>query len=812
MRSGRAAAAIGYVGGGRRRVRVLVATGLLTLLATGSAWAFQALPATPLNDDPAAGIDRTQSVSGTNPTNADVAGGALTAGGVAVPWAIFQQGTPAGGHDQIFVRSFAGGSWTTRGSGTVGGRSSALPTLRASLNFDQAQDGEVPSIDFAGSGRTVPWASWSENTTGAGFGGNNVFASRFDNSGDANEGKWIFGGQGRGTGGGTVPVPSINIHTNQSAQNASLAGGSASDPTAPGPWITWQETDAAPIAGVDQIFAERPIGPGAANCDGVTPAGTVDGSGHVPAVGGFCWQDVGIARTGAGSVDPSLNVDPTRNGIEPDIAFSGTNDSVPWVVWYELNTTHVSGLHNNEMVFAAEGVPDASAIGGFEWIAVGSGLQGTLDTSATNGFGTCAASASNEAQCSLNHDPTQNAEDPQVAAGTMTAGSPTVPWVVWDEPVNGVNQVFAARLIGSGSNARFQIANNGAPISSGTGDSTRAAITFSGATPYVTWRQSVNGVATGSVGHFINAAAPTFVLDEADIPLTPTAQADVREPISSSCTANPFNQDGAACQGGSYGTPFFLFTNGTSPLGLFAGAYQPSSILTGGASSITTSSASVGATVNPAGASVAVHFQYGPTTAYGLSTPAQSSGVANSAVPLSAPLAGLAASAVVHYRAVAVTDFGTFVGADQSFTTASGSASPPGPSSALGHARLNHKRVSGTGVGVKVTCPGTSGARCELHLRLSVRETLRGHHLIAVTARRVHLTHRVVGVGSTSITLDAGDTATVRINLNATGRALLRRYHHLTARFTATQTLVASSRRVASATISFTLPRRHTHR
>ena len=101
----------------------------------------------------------------------------------------------------MFARSFANGAWTTRGNGTVGGRSSASPQFSGSLNFDQGQDGEAPSIDFAGAGRTVPWATWYENTTGTGFGNNNVFASRFDNTGDANQGKWIFAGQSRGNGG-----------------------------------------------------------------------------------------------------------------------------------------------------------------------------------------------------------------------------------------------------------------------------------------------------------------------------------------------------------------------------------------------------------------------------------------------------------------------------------------------------------------------------------------------------------------------------------------------------------------------------------
>ncbi len=527
-----------------------------------------------MNDDLAAGINQNLSVGNEDPTNADVVGGALVAGKPAVPWAIFRQRETNGSSppaDQVFSRSFAAGVWTTRGIGTVGGRSSASPQFRASLNFDQGQDGEAPSIDFAGAGRAVPWATWYENTAGTGFQNNNVFASRFDNTGDANQNKWIFAGQNRGTGGGSVPVPSLNIHTGQDAENPSVAGGSAVDPTKPGPWVTWQETTTSPISGRDQIFVERPIGPGAANCDGVTPAG-IPVNGHVPAIGGFCWQQTGIPRVGPAGADPSLNVDPTRNGVEPDIAFTGANDGVPWVVWYEKDSSSISGLRNNEMVFAAKGISDGvAANGGFHWVAVGSQLSGTLDTTGTHAFGACAASAANEQACSLNHDPTRDAEDPQVAAGTMTPGTATVPWVAWDEDVAGVKRIFVSRLVGTGTAAHFQIANNGTPISGATGG-TRPDITFAANTPYVSWRAQVNGATKGFIGHFINPSNPTFVLDEANIPLTPTAQADVREPISSNCTANPFNSDGAACQGAPVPTPFFLFTNGTNPLRLFAGA------------------------------------------------------------------------------------------------------------------------------------------------------------------------------------------------------------------------------------------------
>jgi hypothetical protein len=573
------------LGGAKGRRIALLAFIVFLGLAASAVAAFQELPTGgQVNDDPAAGINKTLSVGSQDPTNADVVGGALNAGSAAIPWAIFRQATAAG-HDQVFSRSFAGGAWMTRGAGTVGGSSSAAPTFSGSLNFDQGQDGEAPAIDFAGAGRTVPWATWYEDT--AAFGGKEqVFASRFDNNGDANQNKWIFAGQGRGLGTGTVPVPSLNINTGQAAENPSVAGGSTADPTKPGPWVTWQETSTA-AGHPDQIFVSKPEGPGMANCDGVTPAGVVDGTGHVPAIGGFCFQQTGVDRFGSGTLDPSLNVDPTRNGIEPDIAFTGTNDTVPWVVWYEEGTGTIGGLHTNETVFAAKGVANVAADGGFEWVAVGNARSGKLDASEANKLGGCAISSTVEGECSLNKNAEKDAEDPRVAAGTMTAGQPTVPWVSWDETLNGVKQVFVSRLVGSGATAHFELVNNGAPISVGANDSTRPDITFSGNTPYVSWREDVGGgVEKAFVGHFVDAATPAFVLDGDEVPLTPTAQADVREPIASSCAANPFDADGSACQGGAIGTPFFLFTNGTATRGLFADAYQPVAPLTEAASAV----------------------------------------------------------------------------------------------------------------------------------------------------------------------------------------------------------------------------------
>jgi hypothetical protein len=647
--------------------RIAAMSAALALCCAGVASGFEGLPPGGLvnGSDPAAGIDSTQSVSIEEPANADVVGGALTAGKVAVPWAIFRQREPAGGHEQIFVRSFAGGAWTTRGNGTVGGSSSAGGTFAGSLNFEQSQDGEAPSIDFAGAGRTVPWATWYEDTTGSGFGADNIFASRFDNSGDTNQGKWLFEGQGRGIGGAnSVPVPSLNIHTDRSATNPSLAGGAASAGNAPVPWVTWQESDGA--SPHDQIFVSKAVKPTVTpTCpsDGVNPGRPVSLTG---AVATFCWQQVGVERLASGqsvpnnTTDPTLNVDTHRDGTEPGIAFTGTGDTVPWVVWYEQGTPG-SGLDSNEMVFAARAVapsistpPTGTVDGSFNWVAVGSAGQGVLDASA--GGGACAASHTAEEACSLDKSAGDDAEDPRMAAGTTTAGNPTVPWIVWDEGSAATpndNSVFVARLV----NGHFAIANGGAPV--GTGD--RADITFSGNIPYVAWHHD-NQVLSG---HF--ATADQFVTDGAPVGTAATDQ--VRAPISSACTANPFNADGSACQGGALGTPFFLFTDGSSPASLFADAYAPGTPVTGAVTGVTLSGATINGSVNPSGGPATVSFQYGPTAAYGSTTAPHALAPGDAATAFSAPLSGFAAGTTIHYRAVASTDFGQFLGADQTLTT-----------------------------------------------------------------------------------------------------------------------------------------------
>ena len=199
----------------------------------------------------------TRTLGRSMPSAADRDGGAGS-----VPWTVFEKQTSA--HQQVFSRAFNGSAWVTKGHGTVGGRSSASPKFAASLNFDQTRDGEAPAIDFAGAGRTVPWATWYEDNTSP-FGHEEIFASRFDATHDI----WVFAGQGRP--GHRSDPPSLNIRTNKDAENPSSRGRQRrrrSDEARSLDHLDGGRPDN------DQIFVVKPIGPNTTVCPpGTKPSG-----------------------------------------------------------------------------------------------------------------------------------------------------------------------------------------------------------------------------------------------------------------------------------------------------------------------------------------------------------------------------------------------------------------------------------------------------------------------------------------------------------------------------------------------------------
>jgi hypothetical protein len=97
----------------------------------------------------------------------------------------------------------------------------------------------------------------------------------------------------------------------------------------------------------------------------------------------------------------------------------------------------------------------------------------------------------------------------------------------------------------------------------------------------------------------------------------------------------------------------------------------PPTSFTGQASTVTPSSATLNASVNPNGAEVSdCHFEYGTSTFYGSSVPCESlPGSGDSPVAVSALVASLTEGTSYHFRIVATNPLGTAYGADHTLTT-----------------------------------------------------------------------------------------------------------------------------------------------
>ena len=120
--------------------------------------------------------------------------------------------------------------------------------------------------------------------------------------------------------------------------------------------------------------------------------------------------------------------------------------------------------------------------------------------------------------------------------------------------------------------------------------------------------------------------------------------------------------------------------------------------------------------------------------------------------------------------------------------TLSASGSTPGstmPGAAQG--AVGGVAAKGSAASVSISCGGASGA-CTVHVTLTISETLRGHSLVALSASgHPRVTHKTVVVGHASVTLTPGQSRSVTVSLNGTGRALLSRRGRLLVKLTVTQ-------------------------
>lgn len=126
-----------------------------------------------------------------------------------------------------------------------------------------------------------------------------------------------------------------------------------------------------------------------------------------------------------------------------------------------------------------------------------------------------------------------------------------------------------------------------------------------------------------------------------------------------------------------------------------AEAASSPTVTTAPASSITTSSAVLNGTVNPNGSATSYTFEWGLTTAFGLSSAPKAAGSGTTAVAVSHKITGLIPGTYYYFRVDAVNKYGTTVSSARRFRTA---GNPP-PSVATGPSQvLSPNSATVTGV------------------------------------------------------------------------------------------------------------------
>jgi hypothetical protein len=96
----------------------------------------------------------------------------------------------------------------------------------------------------------------------------------------------------------------------------------------------------------------------------------------------------------------------------------------------------------------------------------------------------------------------------------------------------------------------------------------------------------------------------------------------------------------------------------------------PPGAVTGVASEVAATTATLSGQVDPNGGATTYHFEYGTTTAYGLQSGEAAAGTGTEPVDVSVPVTGLTTGTTYHFRLVATNAAGITRGADQTLQTA----------------------------------------------------------------------------------------------------------------------------------------------
>ena len=109
-----------------------------------------------------------------------------------------------------------------------------------------------------------------------------------------------------------------------------------------------------------------------------------------------------------------------------------------------------------------------------------------------------------------------------------------------------------------------------------------------------------------------------------------------------------------------------------------AGAYERAAPdISGETATVTETTATITATVNPNQRQSTAHVQWGPTTAYGTETNDQTLAAGNAPITVTATLSGLSPGTTYHYALVGTNADGTTTGSDHTFTTSRPNGSGP---------------------------------------------------------------------------------------------------------------------------------------
>lgn len=216
---------------------------------------------------------------------------------------------------------------------------------------------------------------------------------------------------------------------------------------------------------------------------------------------------------------------------------------------------------------------------------------------------------------------------------------------------------------------------------------------------------------------------------------------------------------------------------------------SPPSVVTGSASGISTTGATLNGTVNPNGNDVTdCHFEYGTDTSYGRSAPCSAlPGSGSSPVTVSAVLTGLTPGTPYHFRLAGANVGGTGTGSDATFRTSDTCATnqslctctdgpqfcpqkcPGTPSLCAAHIHVTGWSWVKSNGFLKVKCTGDTGGTCATTLTLKAT--------IKVKVKKGHKTvvkKKTITVGTATDNLAVGGTASLKVKLTSAGKSALK--------------------------------------